>query len=208
LTQGSPCSGSRTRSATPRPDSPADSPESARTIPRKTNRRKLRTPSLRPKRKTPRKRGGRSHVSAILVRRRGSGGSGRRLARLKQLVAFKGERFTGSQSFRFDRSFQSGACETTQAKFHARERIGPHPAPRKADCPPMSWSLVLVAVCPAVSPGQVRIPLCPPNPQVRQVNHHPNQAPGLRVVRLTRVLGARRSKSREGTPSHRRQAAT
>ena len=57
-------------------------------------------------------------------------------------------------------------------------------------------------------PDQVRIPLCPPNPQVRQLNHDPNQAPGPVVVRLTRVLRARHSKSREGTPSHRRQTAT
>ena len=34
---------------------------------------------------------------------------------------------------------------------------------------------------------QVRIPLCPSNLQVRQVNHHSNQAPGLRVVCLARI---------------------
>jgi hypothetical protein len=84
---------------------------------------------------------------------------------------------------------------------------------------PLSKYLDSQAFCKAIVPrggsrkrlgrrDQVRIPLCPPNPQVRQLNHDPNQAPGPVVVRLTRVLGARRSKSREGTPSHRRQAAT
>jgi hypothetical protein len=85
---------------------------------------------------------------------------------------------------------------------------------------PLSKYLDSQAFCKAIVPrggsrkrlgrrDQVRIPLCPPNPQVRQLNHDPNQAPGpVVVVRLTRVLGARRSKSREGTPSHRRQAAT
>ena len=84
---------------------------------------------------------------------------------------------------------------------------------------PLSKHLDSQAFCKAIVPrdgsrkrlgrrDQVRIPLCPPNPQVRQLNRDPNQAPGPVVVRLTRVLGARRSKSREGTPSHRRQAAT